>query len=79
MRDFRRNEPIRKAAVGLSDMTVFAAIQNMMEGSLLYDHGSQEAADKIIAVCRREQQRLLKIHSNGVAAIERGDATRATP
>lgn len=65
----RKNKATEMACHGHSDLNVFAAIQAILEGGVIYDTASLKSADRIIAICRREQSRLFQLHERGVEKI----------
>jgi hypothetical protein len=65
----RKNKATEMACHGHSDLNVFAAIQAILEGGVIYNTASLRASDQIIAICKREQSRLFKLHERGVEKI----------
>lgn len=55
-------EVAKMAAAAQSDLSVFAIVASIMEGSFLYrsTKTQQAAARKIVAICQAEQQRCLR-------------------
>ena len=59
---------IEQAAKALSDLNTFAIVVSIMEGGHLHLNASNGTAERIIRICQREQQKLLKLHD---AAVEK--------
>ncbi len=64
----RQQDPLKTAL----DLTVFSAVVSLMEGGHLYDGKSHNAAAKVIAICQREQRRLLRQLDAAEASIKGG-------
>ena len=52
-----------------TDLNIFHAVVQLMEGGLLYDTKSMEAASRIIAICQSQGARLLRAYDAGRAAL----------
>ncbi len=51
--------PVKLAAHAFSDFNFFASVESLMESGLIYSQDSQEAANTIVDICKREKCRLL--------------------
>lgn len=58
----------KKAAEAHTNLNIYAAVQALMEGSLIYG-GRHSASLKIIAICKKEQQRELRLYDAALARI----------
>lgn len=66
-----RGELIDQAMRAHTDLNTFEAVVAIMEGGCIYDAGSHAAVSKIIAICRKEQQRLLRKQDAALAAANK--------
>ena len=57
---------INDAAHALADLNTFASIVTILEGGHIYMPSSYAAVEKIIKICRREQQKRLGEHDRAV-------------
>jgi hypothetical protein len=62
---------IKEAAEAHTNLNLFAAIQALLENGLVYG-GENAAAAKIIAICRKEQNRQLAIYDAASAVLQQG-------
>ena len=62
-----RKKAAQTAARSHSDLNIFAAIVAILEGGCIYR--SNATAQKIIGICQREQQKLLRDYDQAVADI----------
>jgi hypothetical protein len=60
-------------AQGHTDLTIFHAIISICEGGTLYRTDSHKAALKIIAICKAQAARSLRVHDQGLAALKDND------
>jgi hypothetical protein len=65
-----RRSHIIAAAYAHTELNIFVALVSILEGGALYTPKAQKAANKIIGICKIEEQRQLRIfdHSVGVAS-----------
>lgn len=66
-------QAIDKVVAAHTDLNVFHAIMQLMEGGVLYDPRSKEAAHRIITICKRESARSLRAYDAGRAALAEGE------
>jgi hypothetical protein len=67
------SDHIKEAMNAHTNLTVFSAVQALLENGLIY--GPEPAAvRKIIAICKAEQQRQLRIMDAAKAKAEKGGA-----
>ncbi|VVD74224.1 hypothetical protein PHO31112_00746 [Pandoraea horticolens] len=58
-----------------SDLNIFGAIVGVLENGTIHRNDSYSAAQRIIAICNKEMQRLVKIYDVTIAANQaKGDA-----
>lgn len=60
---------IKEASYAHSDLNLFASIETLLEGGHLYQSESQLTAEKIIKICKAEQQKCLRAHDAAIRAI----------
>jgi hypothetical protein len=60
---------MKSAMDAQSDLNIFAAVQAILEGGTI--HGSNATARKIIALCKSECQRQLRLMDKAVAATKK--------
>lgn len=60
-------EHVRDAMHAHTDLNTFGVIVAILEGGCLYRHDSQPAAMRIIKICHKEMQRLLKAQDAAIA------------
>ena len=53
---------IVQAAQAYTDLNIFAAVEALLEGGCVYTTSGQAMADRIIALCKQEQQRQLRAY-----------------
>ncbi|OZI64591.1 hypothetical protein CAL20_02740 [Bordetella genomosp. 4] len=63
---------IKKAMHAHTDLTVFGAVIAILEGGCLYEPLSNEAAQQIIKICKREQQRHIRAVDAALTLQETG-------
>ena len=56
----------RCAAEHHTNLTIFAAVVSLMEGGHLYGSSPHKTAEKIISLCKKEQQRQLKLYGGAI-------------
>lgn len=66
-----KSQAVRDAARAHSDLDTFATVVTILEGGHIYRPESHAAVDRIIKICLREQQKLLKKYDRAVDAVER--------
>ncbi len=59
---------IKEAAHAHSDLNMFAIIVSLLEGGHVYRPESHPAAEKIIKICKAEQQKCLRAHDAAIRA-----------
>ena len=64
-----RSKSAKQAAEALSDLNSFAIVVSILEGSHIHA-ASQDAARKIIQICKTEQQKLLRQYDLSIKATE---------
>lgn len=57
------------AAEHHSTLNVFAAVGELMEGSLIYDPAAYGTAQRIVNLCKQERQRQLKKYDDAIAKL----------
>ncbi len=62
---------IREAARAHSDLNIFASVVTILEGGHIYTPKSFSAVERIIKICRAEQQKRLREYDRAVDAAER--------
>lgn len=65
-----KRDPIKEAMNAQTNLNIFAAVEVLLEGGTIYGR-TPAAAGKIIAICRAEQQRQLRIMDKAVADANR--------
>lgn len=72
MRD-RQEEHIKNAAKAHTTLTVFGAVQALLEGGTIHGgkEGGERTALRIIKMCEAEMQRQLKRYDRHLAAIRK--------
>lgn len=65
-----REDTIQNAAHAIADLTIFAAVVEIMEGAL-HCPESYKAASKIIKICKAEQKRRLEEYDGFVDDVVR--------
>ena len=53
-------DPVKDGARALSDLNTFAAVVTVLEGGHIMCSASQPAVKRIVTICKREQQKLLR-------------------
>jgi hypothetical protein len=66
-----KKDYVEKAAQAYSNLTVWTAVQALMENSLLYGNHCYGAESKIIAIAKREQMKELKRYDKAIERHER--------
>jgi hypothetical protein len=66
-----REVPIKAAARAHTDLSVFHAIINLLEGGLI-SSDSYPNADRIISICKKESAKCLQRYDRALAENERG-------
>lgn len=69
-----RKEAVRRAAEAHSDLNVFAAITTILEGGHIYnsDEVTLRSVDRILKICRDQQQRCLREYDLACALASKG-------
>ena len=65
---------IKDAMAEHTNLTVFAAVVATLEGVTIRGHQADRTAQRIIAICQKEQQRQLKFMDAAVEKAEKGSA-----
>lgn len=53
-----------------SDLNIFAAIQAILEGGVLYTRPGQRMAERVIKLCKQEQQAQLRAYDKANATAK---------
>lgn len=64
-------EAAKEAARAHSDLNIFAVVVSILEGGHLYLPTSRRAANKVIRICKDEQQKRLRDYDRAVSAASR--------
>jgi len=64
------NKDIRDAVEAHTNLNTFACVQALLEGGMIYGHNA--AANKIIAICKKEIIRQLNIYDAAIESAKRG-------
>lgn len=60
---------VGEAARAHSNLNTFATIVTILEGGHLYDNRTYKAAQRIIAICKQQQQRELRAFDRALGAM----------
>lgn len=58
------SDNFKERAQAHTELNIFSVLTSILDGGHIYTNKSQKAANKIIAICNREQRRLIKIYDN---------------
>lgn len=65
------NDPAKRAANAHTDLNTFGTIITILEGGHLYCNESLSTADRIIKMCKAQQQYLLRLYDRSIEAGRR--------
>lgn len=69
----RKSDYIKQAAEAHTNLNVFASVVSLLEGGHLYGATSDRTAQRIIEICKAEQDRCLARYDSAVAAATNGE------
>lgn len=64
-----RTDAAKAAAHAHTDLNTFAAVVSLLEGGHLYRSSSYGAAERIITICKKEQDKALREYDRHIAAV----------